>query len=722
MKNKKLFFLVLLGGFSFSLVGCDVLPTSNSYLYISHQASKTTFNVGEAFSSKGLTILGMPNAKEISDYVTSPSEGYTFTINDVSSDYQVTVSKNGYKSVSYSISVVNLPALTIVTPGKTNFSYGEVFSFGDLKVVDENNIDVTSELQSNYSIYTELNKEGTFVVELYYAGHFPASYEINVAKEKKLTVTSNPSKTNYTQGEAFNTSGLVVKDENGVVVTDYTLSISNGEILKNSGSNIQVLVEKEGYVSASFTINVRESSTVVDINKTINIYYINDTHGAFIRQDIPDSYFDEGGMAYIGYYIKERKALDEQAGDISIVLSGGDMFQGSLESNITHGDIMIDAMNVIGFDAMVLGNHEFDWGESYIRGYADKLNCPILSTNTFYKVGGARPDYLEPFTIVNRGGVKIGIIGSVQENIGTSISGNISDDFEFPNPVDYVMEYSTLLKETYQCDVILSGFHDGGYEARSGETAPTKFSSLTQGGYVDGIFLAHDHYAKVGKMDDIPFLESACNGEYVGVMSLDIHSDNGFTYTVTDSSVRNINAFTSIYDDEYLPEINNLLIKYQDVIGDPDEVLYYFNNSYSSDDFTVVVCEAMLWYVNYHQDMFDDTKVYMASHNTGGVRANVNRGAFTRRNLFKVFPFDNTLCLQTCTEYNVANQKRSSYYATYSNEEIVYTEGLTHVISISYIAEYKDAYRYYQQSYVEYEQTAKDALVSYLTSGVNPDL
>ena len=70
---------------------------------------------------------------------------------------------------------------------------------------------------------------------------------------------------------------------------------------------------------------------------------------------------------------------------------------------------------------------------------------------------------------------------------------------------------------------------------------------------------------------------------------------------------------------------------------------------------------------------------------------------------------------------NISNMEDSSYYRTYKEGDPVYVSGLTHAVSISYITEYKYAH-YYQQSYKNYDITARAALVAYLISGVNPNL
>ena len=189
-------------------------------------------------------------------------------------------------------------------------------------------------------------------------------------------------------------------------------------------------------------------------------------------------------------------------------------------------------------------------------------------------------------------------------------------------------------------------------------------------------------------------------------------SNQNNIYTIDSVSAVNHRAYD--WCEEENEDISALADKYASVIGKTDEVIYKFKKAYTIDEFTEVVTEAMWWFVNNNLSLFDNQTVYFASHNTGGIRSSVKKGDFTRRDLYKVFPFDNQLCIQTCTETNINNMKSSTYYRTYSAPEIIYDKyERTKAVSISYICEYKYAYNY-QVSFKEYDLTAKDALLSFL--------
>ena len=711
MKIKNIFLLALS---TFLLTGCSFnFNNDNGYLYIAHLPNKTHYHVGDTLNLDKLSVLAISssNSSEIADYTSNPRNGYEFISSDVGNK-QIVISKTGYKSTSFTVEVTNEPRLEIdKLPDKLEYIVGDRFSLEGLVISSGDNI--ISDYTCNLTNKTFTN-EGKYEAIISKDGYYSVSFMIEVLPALALVINHLPNKTSFNQGDLFTSEGLIIFDNHGNTISDYELSLEENSKLKYKGE-IEIIISKEGYASISFKINVSEGTTPISINKDLNIYYINDTHGSFIRTN------NEAGMAYIGDYIINQVKQDKLEDEYSLVLSGGDMFQGGFESNETFGDIMIDAMNIIGFDAMTLGNHEFDWGEEYLKKFASKLECPIISSNVFYK-NGDELDYISPYVIINRDDLKIGVIGALEDGIATSITGSVSDQFSFENPNSYIKYYSNMLRKSYGCDVIIASLHDRGYEDTNG--SPTKFNDLTQidedtnKKYVDAMFFAHDHRYKKGTYNDVPYLETGSNGKYIGVMSLNLNGD-GYAYSVDSYDVNVYNAVEVCQSEN--EEIAALSEKYASIIGDPDEVIYNFKNNYSSDDFTNVVCEAMYWYVNDNPLIFDNTTVYFSSHNTGGVRSNIYKGTFTRRDLIKVFPFDNFLTIQTCTERNIREMRNSSYYRTYEASDIIYVNGVTKAVSITYISEYRYAYNY-QQSYIKYDVTAKEALYTYLKNKINPNL
>ena len=711
MKHGKYFIFTIIS--SFVLSGC-VSFNVDVTLMVNKKPTKLIYNTGHAFTLDGIEVINANDGKEVKGYSTSIAPGYVFTPNDAETKKVVEVTKDKCKSTSFTIDVYDLPELEITTMPKTRYRAGDTFTLEGMIVVSGN--EVIEDYTTSISEGTVLTKGGYHKVEVTKSGYFPTSFTISVEGALSLKVSRSPDKTLYNQGDTFSSSGLIILDQDNQPVSDYTLSISDGSKLKYASDQIAVTVSKDLYQSTSFNIVVNEKTNtdIVDI-RSLNIYYLNDTHGSFIRQQMPNSYQNEAGMAYIGKYFKDQKAANPTN---TLILSGGDMFQGGYESNVTHGKVMIDAMNNIGFDAMVLGNHEFDWGEETLKEMVEGLECPVLSTNTFY-ADGSSPEYIQPYTIVEKNKLRIGIIGSATEGMGSSIDTEVSSNFSFPSPNAYVKEYSTMLRLSYNCDIIIAGFHDEGYDDTSA-SYPTKFNDLTQVDpstnvkYVDAMFFAHDHRGKQGTYNGVPYLEAWSNGRDYGLLTLNMTS-NGINYKVNSSNTSIVQAYSNCTLED--PTIAAIPNKYAEEIGNPDEVIYTFENNYTTDAFTTVACKAMLWYVNNNQDLFNNHYVYVSCHNLGGVRSAVEAGDFTYRDLIKVFPFDNKLIITKCNQNNVNRMFSHSSLRAYSDEEIVYEGGYTKSVIITYIRKYSGIKT---SELAEFPYTAKDALVSYLkNSGVD---
>lgn len=137
----------------------------------------------------------------------------------------------------------------------------------------------------------------------------------------------------------------------------------------------------------------------------IRILHVNDFHG------FADPYksfgSDEilGGIAYLSN--RANRLRNEKP---SLLLSAGDMIQGNNWANLSHGESVIELMNLMRFDAMVVGNHEFDFGQDVLKKRISEAKFPVLGAN----VEGL--DVLKPYVIKELDGIRIAIIGVVTED------------------------------------------------------------------------------------------------------------------------------------------------------------------------------------------------------------------------------------------------------------------------------------------------------------------
>ena len=223
---------------------------------------------------------------------------------------------------------------------------------------------------------------------------------------------------------------------------------------------------------------------------TFDVYAINDLHGRLA--DTPY----QPGADELTTYLKQVK-------DNAIILSTGDMWQGTSEANLTKGQIVTEWMNEAGFDAMTLGGHEFDFGEEQIRQNRELAHFPFLSINIYNRQTNQQADYCQSSLVVELEGVQIGIIGAIG-NCYSSIASENTKDVYFINGdalTALVKEEAAKLR-SQGVDFIIYAIHDGSDKTTS-ETTPMAVNSQDLAGYydtalsdgsVDLVFEADSHY------------------------------------------------------------------------------------------------------------------------------------------------------------------------------------------------------------------------------------
>ena len=213
----------------------------------------------------------------------------------------------------------------------------------------------------------------------------------------------------------------------------------------------------------------------------VDFYAINDLHGKFCDSA------SQPGIDELGTYFENRKNDDDHI----VLLSSGDMWQGSAESVLSYGKIIVDWMNELGFVSMTLGNHEFDWGEGIIKDNALLADFPFLAINVYNKITGERVDYCSPSVVVSRGDLQIGIIGAIGDCY-SSISSDMVTDIYFKTGSDL----TNLVKAEAQrlrdngVDLIVYSIHDG-LEGSSNNF--NHYDSNLSDGFVDVVFEGHTH-------------------------------------------------------------------------------------------------------------------------------------------------------------------------------------------------------------------------------------
>jgi len=366
-----------------------------------------------------------------------------------------------------------------------------------------------------------------------------------------------------------------------------------------------------------------------------DFYEVSDFHGA-VNYSVDDKTI---GLSKMADYFSKKRA--ENPGG-TVVISSGDMFQGSAESNLTHGYVVNYAMNIMGFEAMTLGNHEFDWSVDWIRKNANlkigDYSIPYLGANIFDKSTGKILDCLKPSTVITRGEYKIGVIGTMGDGSEKSIMPALIEGLEFKGEVAIVKEEAQRLRSEENCDLVVWSSHRD-----IDELAGTV--NKTDG--IDAIFGGHTHESKTKMTPDslVPCLETKNYGKGIAHAQLALDPITKEVTSVAASVDEKPYEYAGLVEHAEVKKIMDFYNTYIDpikgeVIGQADGVLDVSSKFVLTD----LCVDTMAIAAQKWADANGGMKISSTYHNAnGGIRADIAAGDIKFGDVYRSFPFDNEL-------------------------------------------------------------------------------
>ena len=370
----------------------------------------------------------------------------------------------------------------------------------------------------------------------------------------------------------------------------------------------------------------------------IDLFSINDLHGKFDDTDM------QPGVDELSSYLRAQQFGNEN----TILLSAGDMWQGSSESNLTKGHIITEWMNDMGFTAMALGNHEFDWGEDIIKGNHEIANFPFLAINIYSTETNQRVEYCEPSVFVDLGEIQIGIIGAIGDCY-SSIAPDWTKEIYFKTGqelTDLVKAEALSLRQR-GADFVVYSLHDGYGGKDYGNTVSDHmisgyYDTSLSNGYVDVVFEGHTHKYYV-KQDRFGVYHLQGGGDNQGIVHLDvdINSVTG-SFAVNEAKFIATDKYTGSFSDD--PIVDSLLEKYNADVNVGKEVLGY--NSYNRSSEQLRKIGADLYY-DKGMELWGSEYDIVLGGGFFSVRSPgyLKQGDVTYSQLQMIFPFDNKLVL-----------------------------------------------------------------------------
>jgi len=402
--------------------------------------------------------------------------------------------------------------------------------------------------------------------------------------------------------------------------------------------------------------------------QSLDFYTINDTHGAAVETA---SSYETGITRLSTFALTTERAAPES----TIFLSSGDMWQGSADSNLTYGQLMVNWMNVAGFESMEIGNHEFDWTASHIEENAQLANFPFLGINIL-NPEGQRPAWAQPSKVVVRGGYKIGVIGAIgklESSIAVSSLGGYSFRSDY---ADLVSKEADRLRQEEGCSLVVLSIHNGSFDT-------------TYCHNIDAVFEGHSHKNYENRdAFGIPHVQTYANGSNFQHVRFTL-SDGKFVFDSYASVPFNT---LSAFDEEPMTlgvfgyyDGKNSVVK--------NEVVGYTATELSEADIASYATQCMY---DYYRNSKWDSALALAVINSGGVRASIAPGNITYGEVYAALPFDNDNVFCACTGAQVNSLMTTSGLVTYPTSGSFVETETYHVMVISYVSE-KPQYSYLQE-------------------------
>ncbi|MEG0973048.1 MAG: 5'-nucleotidase C-terminal domain-containing protein, partial [Lachnospiraceae bacterium] len=376
-------------------------------------------------------------------------------------------------------------------------------------------------------------------------------------------------------------------------------------------------------VVSGFIMPVSEAKAAE--SATITIVHTNDTHGRVNASDT------EWGFAKIAAKVQQIKRDNSN----TLLLDAGDTLHGMPVVNLNQGENAVRILNETGYDAMALGNHDFNYGAKRVQELSAQAKFSMLAANVYNQDG---TNAFTPYIIKEKAGVRIAIFGlSTPETVFRSHPDN-TKGLRFEDPCKTAKKMVEELKG--KADIIIALTHLG----VEGDYTSTKLAKQVDG--IDVIIDGHSHVQM--KQGYIPnyvngtlIAQTGKYGNMLGVIQLKV--SNG---TVTEKSASLLPVDQTVQEE---PQVKSLIEKLQEankkilatVIGKTDVLL-------DGEREHVRVQETNLG--NLAADaMRVITGSDIALENGGGIRASIQPGDITKNHMATVFPFGNTVMVKEVT-------------------------------------------------------------------------
>lgn len=394
----------------------------------------------------------------------------------------------------------------------------------------------------------------------------------------------------------------------------------------------------------------------------LRVVETSDVHGSFFPYDFLNRQPKAGSMARVSSYVN---SLRKQYGDRLLLLDNGDILQGqplSYFSNYidtTDMNIAAQVINYMRYDAETIGNHDVEPGHQVYDKWVGEVNCPVLGANVIDTRSGQ--PYLKPYVMLNRGGVRIAVLGMLTPAITNWLSQDIWSGLRFDEMVATARHWMKVIREDEKADVVIGLFHSGkagGIVTPQYEEDASEHVARDVPGF-DLVLFGHDHTRhndivvnSAGKR--VVCLDPANNAMSVADATIHLSQEKG-QWTV-DSVAGSVNSVTSQpIDEAYQQHFNAYINKVNDFtnqqIGTFKHTLRTADSYFGNSAFSDLILNLQL----------QITGVDIAFNAPLTFNDSIKAGPVYMSDMFKLYKYENKLYVMRLTGEEIRKHLEMSY-------------------------------------------------------------
>lgn len=428
--------------------------------------------------------------------------------------------------------------------------------------------------------------------------------------------------------------------------------------------------------------------------KTIEVFETTDVHGYLVDTSSGNESTFQYRMAYIANVVNEARANAEN--DAVLLLDGGDIYQGTPVSNLTYGNALRAAFDAMGYDAVSLGNHEFDWNvKAYaadengtmpayeIGEFKGDSNIPVLAYNLYDADTTNRASFVKDYVIVDKAGVKVALVGYIPDYSMDIMTAKIA-----PYDIDPSIEKLNAKIESIVAaenpDVVVVVAH----------ASPRGLANSVNSELVDLVVGGHSHSVSYGVADNgVAYIQGNCQAKGYANAKIQFNTETKEVTVVNPSYVNTTGRDNTqnLYDTEGNTKLDPTVLaishaSWDAVKGDMSEVLGVADQSITrrapigNSSSTI----AGNWLAGLMLEATKELNTVVAFTNSGGIRCDLlaNEGETTRTvtvgDIYAITPFGNRLYTYDLTGAELAatvenSFKNSNYGDQFSGMVVKYT-------------------------------------------------